>query len=109
MEETAGYIASLLGGWSLTVSFGDRECVAWLHNNGLDQGWYETVVPGEIFLDLDRLGYVPTIYHDGGDAAPLVIFHAARLDRLPYVWEPRTGRIYRAGESGDSGPATGGR
>lgn len=96
MKETPGYLANLLGGWTLTVTALDGECVAWLQHDGLDLGWYEAVVAGEIFLDLDRLGYLPTVYHEGGETVPLVIFHAAQPDRRSYVWEPRTGRVYAA-------------
>ncbi len=103
MEEATGYVANLLGGWRLTVSAGGGECIAWLSHDHLDTGWYETVVAGTLFLDLDRLGYVPTVYHDGGEAAPLVLFHASQLDRVPYVWEPRSGRVYRAGKSASKG------
>ena len=103
MEEATGYVANLLGGWKLTVSAGDGACVAWLQHDGLDRGWYETMVAGTLFLDLDRLGYVATVYHDGGEAAPLVLFHPAQLDRAPYVWEPRSGHVYRAGKSASRG------
>jgi hypothetical protein len=99
MAETTGYLANLLGGWKLTVSAGDGACIAWLSNAHLDTGWYETVVTGAFFLDLDRLGYVPTVYHDGDETPPLVLFHAVRPNRGPYVWEPRSGRVYRAGEA----------
>ena len=97
MEEATGYVANLLGGWKLTVSAGDGECMAWLQHDGLDRGWYETVVAGTLFLDLDRLGYVPTVYHDGGETPPLVLFHPAQPDRAPYIWEPKSGRVYQAG------------
>lgn len=97
MEETTGYVANLLSGWKLTVSVGDGECIAWLSHDHFDSGWYETVIVGELFLDLDRLGYVPTVYHDGEETAPLVVFHAARLDLPAYVWEPLSGRVYPTG------------
>jgi hypothetical protein len=100
MEEAPGYMANLSGGWILTVTALDGECVAWLHHDGLARGWYETVVADELFLDLDRMGYLPTVYHDGGEVAPLVLFHAPQPGRLPYVWEPRSGRVYRAGAPG---------
>ena len=103
MEEATGYVANLLGGWKLTVSAGDGECVAWLQHDGLDCGWYETVVAGALFLDLDRLGYVPTVCHDGGETPPLVLFHAAQPDRAPYIWEPKSGRVYQAGAPASSG------
>lgn len=105
MEEATGYVANLLGGWKLTISAGAGETVAWLQHDDLDTGWYETVVAGELFLDLDRLGYVATVYHDGGETPPLVLFHPARPDRAPYVWEPLSGRVYHAGEA----PAVNGR
>jgi len=103
VNEPTGYVAELLGGWTLTVSADAGETVAWLTNDALDTGWYETVAAGAVFLDLDGLGYVPTVYHDGGEAPPLVIFHAARRDLAPYVWEPRSGRLYRAGAPTSNG------
>ncbi len=102
MEEATGYVANLLGGWKLTISASAGETIAWLQHDDLDTGWYETVVTGELFLDLDRLGYVPTVYHDGGETPPLVLFHAAQPDRAPYIWEPKSGRVYQAGAPASS-------
>lgn len=92
-----GYCTRLSGGWLLTVSTLDHETVIWLTHNQLDDGFYEGTVAGDIVLDLDALGYVPTVYHDGGETPPLVLFHPARLDLTPYVWEPKSGRFYQAG------------
>jgi len=97
MAEETGYVANLLAGWKLTVSSCAGHTIAWLTHDGLDTGFYETVIAGETFLNLDRLGYVPTVYHDGGETVPLVLFHAARLDLPPYIWEPSSGRVYRVG------------
>ena len=88
MEEATGYVANLLGGWKLTISASAGETIAWLQHDG---------------LDLDRLGYVPTVYHDGGETPPLVLFHAAQPDRAPYIWEPKSGRVYQAGAPASSG------
>ncbi len=99
MAEATGYIVNLLAGWKLTVSSRDGQTIAWLTHDTLDTGFYETVIVGETFIDLDRLDYVPTVYHDGGETPPLVLFHAARRDLPPYVWEPSSGRVYQAGES----------
>jgi hypothetical protein len=95
--EADGYVKHLANGWQLIVGELTGECVAWLTHNSLATGWYETVVAGTIFLDLDCLGYVPSIYHDGGETPPLVFFHAAQRDRDPYVWEPKSGRVYQSG------------
>lgn len=100
MGEPTGYTAKLATSWTLTVTAFDGETMAWLTHPTLDTGFYECVRPGETLIDLDLLGYVPTVYHDGGDAPPLVLFHAPRLDLPPYVWEPRSGRLYQAGSDG---------
>lgn len=98
-----GYIADLLYGWSLTVSAVAGETVAWLQNDALTSGFYEVVIAGDALIDLtERLGYVASIYHEGVEAPPLVLFHPARLDLPAYVWEPASGRFYRAGEGDDA-------
>jgi hypothetical protein len=89
-----------MDGWKLTVSSLDGNTVAWLTNDAIDAGFYESEIQGELLIDLARIGYVPTVYHDGGDAPPLVVFHAAQRNLDPYVWEPASGRIYRAGGPG---------
>lgn len=100
-SEPRGYVAQLLGGWSLTVSAFDGETIVWLMNNTLDTGFYEIVLVGNILIDLtEHLGYVATAYHEGIEMPPLVLFHPARLDLPAYVWEPASGRFYRAGEGG---------
>jgi len=91
--QAKGYVTHLLAGWRLTVSAFDGDTIAWLTNDGVDTGFYETVMPGNLLIDLDRLGYVPTVYHDGGEMPPLVIFHAAQLDAPRYVWTPARGHI----------------
>lgn len=92
-----GYVTHLRGGWMLTVSALDRETVVWLTNKRLDGGFYEGTIAGDLLLDLDALGYVPSVYHEGDESPPLVLFHPARLDLSPYVWEPLSGRFYQAG------------
>ena len=101
--DTDGYIVPLLAGWQLTVSAVDGQSIAWLTNNRVGTGFYETVLAGELFLELKRLGYMPTVYHDGGDGPPLVLFHAAQPDRAPYIWEPKSGRVYQAGAPASAG------
>jgi len=96
--DTDGYIVPLLAGWQLTVSAVDGQSIAWLTNNRVATGFYETVLAGELFLDLKRLGYMPTVYHDGGDGPPLVLFHAARPGAVPYVWAPAAGHVFPVGD-----------
>lgn len=97
--EPRGYVAQLLGGWSLTVSAFGGVTIAWLTNGGLDSGFYEAVITGDVLIDLtEHLGYVASVYHEEIDTPPLVLFHPARLDLPIYVWEPASGRFYRAGE-----------
>lgn len=95
-----GYCTRLAGGWLLTVSMLEHETVIWLTHNQLDNGFYEGTVVGDILIDLETRGYVPSVYHEGGERSPLVLFHPARRDLPAYVWEPVSGRFYRAGEGG---------
>ncbi|MGI8548219.1 MAG: hypothetical protein ACR2M1_12965 [Gemmatimonadaceae bacterium] len=92
-----GYHLELRDGWKLTVNAWSGYTVAWLTNRGLDTGFYETELPGETMLDLEALGYVPSVYSEGVEAPPLVLFHSAQLELAPYVWEPASGRFYQAG------------
>jgi len=98
--DTDGYSRQLTNGWQLTVSAVGNENIAWLTNDHLDTGFYETTVPANIFIDLEHAGFVPTVYHEGIETPPLVLFHAARSGLQPWVWEPATGRIYEAGMPG---------
>jgi len=84
-----GYTLHLMAGWQLTVSAIGDENTAWLTNNSLDSGFYETTVLANIFLDLEHAGFVPTVYHEEIETPPLVLFHAAQ-----------TGRVYEAGRPG---------
>lgn len=96
-SDIRGYHLELLDGWKLTVNAWDGHTVAWLTNNGLDTGFYETELPGDDMLSLEALGYVPSVYYEGVEAPPLVLFHPARFELAPYVWEPASGRFYQAG------------
>ncbi len=98
--DTDGYSMQLTDGWQLTVSAVGNENIAWLTNDRLANGFYETTVMANIFIDLERAGFVPTVYHEGTEAPPLVLFHAARSGIQPWVWEPATGRVYEAGTPG---------
>jgi len=98
IPDVRGYYLELLDGWQLTVSTLDEETVAWLTNDGVDSGFYEVALPGHDLIDLEALGYVPSVYWERIDAPPLLLFHASRLDVRPYVLEPASGRFYRAGD-----------
>jgi hypothetical protein len=98
VPEVRGYYLELLDGWQLTVSTLGEETVAWLTNDGVDTGFYEIALPCHELIDLETLGYVPSVYWERIDAPPLVLFHAPRPGVPPYVLEPASGRFYRAGE-----------
>ena len=100
IPDVRGYYLELLDGWHLTVSVLGEETVAWLTNDGVDSGFYEVALPGHDLIDLEALGYVPSVYWEQIDAPPLLLFHAPRLDVRPYVLELASGRFYRAGDGG---------
>lgn len=99
-RNTDGYNVQLMAGWQLTVSAVGNENIAWLTNDRLDTGFYETTVLANIFIELEHAGFVPTVYHEGMETPPLVLFHAVRSGLRPWVWEPATGRVYEAGMLG---------
>lgn len=92
--EPQGYTWTLAHGWRLTVSACEAETVAWLVNDGLEYGFYETVVtgwPGAALGDMDRFEYRGAVYHDGDRTPPAVIFrHPDRLGPA-YMLAPATG------------------
>jgi hypothetical protein len=102
VDTERGYMIELLRGWRLVVYPLDGGTAAWLTNDRLDTGFYESDLAGETLLDLEALDYVPSVYHEGVEAPPLVLFHAARADLPAWVWEPASGRLYQAGSAGDA-------
>lgn len=84
----------LQGGWKLYGGDLEGDSVVWITHDGLDTGWYEVTAPGETLADLEGLGYVPTMYHDGSETPPMILFHHYRADAPVYALAPATGRFY---------------
>jgi hypothetical protein len=99
--DTQGFSADLASGWHLTVSLVDGETVAWLVNDQIENGFWEGLMPNATMIQLAEIGYVASVYHEGADGPPLVIFHNARPEAPRYVWVPRQGTFGRAGKIGN--------
>lgn len=97
-EHDISFIRTLRGGWTISAVVVDDETTVRLTNGEQDTDMYESTFRGHLIFDLvDRLAFVPAVYHDGNAAPPLVCFHDQQCDTPVYVWEPGSGRLYSAG------------
>lgn len=89
-----GYTWKLAHGWQLTVSAHESETVAWSTNDHVNTGFYETVLtghPAHALADMAWMEYQGTVFYDGGDTPPIILFQ--HPDHLGPVWmlAPATG------------------